>query len=145
MADICEPLRKPTSARTELTWNATYQKIFEKAKSIIKEGICMKFYGETKPLYIEMDSSVVEMGCALLQTKSSTCCSRDKAPDNSILRPTVFSSKNLSSAEKRYSNIEREAIVILYGPEKLHHYCFVREVRIIIDCKPLTAILKKKM
>ena len=34
-ADICELFRKLTSARTEWTWNATYQKIFNKAKSII--------------------------------------------------------------------------------------------------------------
>ena len=49
-ADICESLRKLTSAKTGWTWNATYQEIFDKARSIIKEDACMKFYNETKPL-----------------------------------------------------------------------------------------------
>ena len=35
---------------------------------------------------------------------------------------------NLTRAEKRYSNIEREALGILYVLEKFHHYCFAREV-----------------
>ena len=44
---------------------------------------------------------------------------------------------------KRYSNIEREALGILYGLEKVHHYCFVREVSVKTDHKPLVAIFKK--
>ena len=35
-ADICESLRKLTSARNDWTWNATYHKIFNKTKSIIR-------------------------------------------------------------------------------------------------------------
>ena len=31
---------------------------------------------------------------------------------------------------------------ILYGLEKCHHYCIVREVSIIMDHKPLIAIFK---
>ena len=43
IVDVCESLRKLTSARTEWIWNATYQKIFDKARSIIKEHACMEF------------------------------------------------------------------------------------------------------
>ena len=37
-------LRKLALAKVEWTWNATYQKMFEVAKAIIKEDVCMKFY-----------------------------------------------------------------------------------------------------
>ena len=50
-------LRKLTPARTEWTWNVTNQKIFNKSKSLINEDVCMKFYDETKPLYIETNAS----------------------------------------------------------------------------------------
>ena len=36
-ADVFEPIRLLTSSKTEWVWNATYQKLFEKAKSIITE------------------------------------------------------------------------------------------------------------
>ena len=52
-----------------------HKKIFDKAKSIIKEDACIKFYDETKPLYIETNAS--GHGGALLQTRSVTSCSRD--------------------------------------------------------------------
>ena len=114
----------------------------DKAKATIKEDACIKFYDETEPLYIETDVSGVELGAALLQTRDNTSCHRDEAPDNSILRPIAFSNKSFTGAEKRYSNMEREALSILYGPEKFHHYCFVREVSIITDYKTLIVIFK---
>ena len=46
-ADICEPLRKVMSVITEWTWNATYQKICNKTKALIKEDACMKFSDES--------------------------------------------------------------------------------------------------
>ena len=101
----------------------------------------MKFNDETKPLYIEMDASIVGLEVMLLQTRNNTSCAKDEAPDLSIFRPIVFASK--SEAVKRYSNIEREALGILYGIEKVHHYCFAREVSIITDHKPLVTIFKK--
>ena len=42
-----------------------------------------------------------------------------------------------------HSNTEREALGILHGLEKFHHYCFTREVHIIINHKPLVSIFKK--
>ena len=81
-------------SKTEWTWNATYQKLFNKAKSIITEDADMKFYNETQPLFLETDASGVGLGAALLQTTSGTSCPRDKAPDNCILRPITFAGKN---------------------------------------------------
>ena len=45
---ICETLRQLSSHKTEWTLNATYQKLFDMTKSIIKEDACMKFYNETR-------------------------------------------------------------------------------------------------
>ena len=52
-ADLCDPLCKLTSSKVTWTWNSSYQPLFNKAKLIIKSDICMKFYDETKPLYLE--------------------------------------------------------------------------------------------
>ena len=42
----------------------------------------MKFYDETKPLYLETNASAVGVETSLLQTRNSTSCPRDMAPDN---------------------------------------------------------------
>ena len=75
--------------------------------------MCMKFYDDTTPLYLETHAP-------------GTNCPKDTAPDNTILCPIVFVSKSLSGAERRYSNIEHEALGILHGLEKFYHHCFGR-------------------
>ena len=103
----------------------------------------MKFYDDTKPLYLETDTSKVDLGAALLQTWEDTTCQKDMVPDNTILHPIAFASKSLTGVEHRYSNIERESLGILHGLKIFHHYCFTGEVHIIADHKPLVTIIKK--
>ena len=105
----------------------------------------MKFYGDSKPLYLETDTSGVDLGAIFLQTWEDTTCQKDMVPDNTILHPIAFASKSLTSTESRYSNIEREVLCILHGLKKFHHYHFVRNVNVITDQKSLVAILKKRM
>ena len=98
-AEVCEPLQKLTSSKTTWTWNASYQQLFEKAKSLIKADICMKFYNDTKPLYLETDASGVGLGAALLQLHDNTTCQKGMVPDNIILHPIAFASKSLTGGE----------------------------------------------
>ena len=142
-ADVCEPLHKLTSSKVIWTWNASYQSLFNKAKLLIQSDMSMKFYNATKLLYLETDASDICLGLALLQTCKGTICLKDTVPNNTILCPIAFASKSLTGAEHRYSNTETEALGILYGLKKFHHYCFTREVHVLTDQKLLVAILKK--
>ena len=103
----------------------------------------MKFYDDNKLLYLKTDASGIGLGAALLQLRDNTTCQTHMAPDNTILHPITFVSKSLMGAECRYSNIEHEALGILHGLEKFHHYCFSREVLIITDHKLLVSMFKK--
>ena len=103
-ADVCDPLHKLTSSKVIWTWNASYQALFNKAKLLIKSDTCIKFYDDTKLLYLETDASGVGLGAALLQTCKGTTCQKDTVPDNTILHPVVFASKCLTGTEHRYSN-----------------------------------------
>ena len=101
------------------------------------------FIQKLDPLYLETDTSGICLGAKLLQVREGMNCGHDKIPDNAILFTTAFTSKSLSSAEWHYINIQCEALWILQGIEKFHHYCFMREVYIITNHKPLVAILSK--
>ena len=68
-SEVCEPLRKLTSSKAMWIWDATYQQRFEKAKSLIKVEMCMEFYDDSKPLYLETDASGVGPRAALLQLR----------------------------------------------------------------------------
>ena len=133
-----------TSSKAAWTWNASYQQLFTKVKSLIKVDICMKLYDDTKLLYIEADASGVGLGAALLQLHDNTTYHKEMAP-NALLCPTAFASKSLTGVEQRYSNTERKALGTLHDLEKFHHYCFGREVLIITDHMLLVSIFKKNV
>ena len=59
--------------------------------------------------------------------------------------PVEYRSKLLSETERRYSNIEREMLSIVYGLEKFHYCAYGRHVTIETDHKPLESIFKKHL
>ena len=99
--EVCETLRKLTSSKATWTWNTSYQQLFAEARSLIKVDVCMKFYNDTKPLYLETDASGVGLGAALLQLCDNIKCQKDRVPDNVVIHLIAFASKILTGAEKR--------------------------------------------
>ena len=95
--EVSEPLWKLTSVKTEWSRNGMYQGIYNKAKYLFRQYICMKFYGALKPLNLETDS--VNLGAGLLQVRDGMNCGHDEIPENAILHPTAFISKSLSHAK----------------------------------------------
>ena len=96
---VCKPLRKLPLSKTTWTWHASYQQQFKKAKLLIKAEMCMKFYDDTKPLYLETDASGIGLRAALLQLRDNMVCQKGTVPDNTILQPIAFASKSLMGAE----------------------------------------------
>ena len=71
-ANICEPLPKPTSSKTLGKRNVSYQILIDKAKSLIKDDVCMKFYNETQPCTLQTNASGIGLRAALSQTRDGT-------------------------------------------------------------------------
>ena len=63
-----------------------------------------------------------------------------KFPDGSE-RPMAFTSRTLSIAECKYSQIEKETLACVYGIKKFHSYIYGRHFHIVTDHKPLLSLL----
>ena len=74
-----------------------YQELYEKAKTIIKDDVCIKFYNKYEPLYLETDASGAKYGAGLLQEFE---VSTRQAHDNIALYPMAFTRKCITSAEQ---------------------------------------------
>ncbi|KAK6181730.1 hypothetical protein SNE40_009527 [Patella caerulea] len=69
----------------------------------------LKYYDKSAPTFLMVDASQRGLGAALLQP--------DKQSDGSYSthnRPVAFASKALSSAQKKYVNIEREMLAVTF-------------------------------
>ena len=59
--------------------------------------------------------------------------------------PVYYASRTLTSAEKNYQNLEREAMKTVWGMEKFHYFLYGKSFTLQTDQKPLVSIFRKHM
>ena len=55
-----------------------------------------------------------------------------------------FASRTLTKAESNYSNLEREALAVIFGMKKFHQYLYGRQFILETDHKPLESLFNEK-
>lgn len=61
-----------------------------------------------------------------------------------MVRPIAYSLRTLTKAEENYSQIEKEALALIFGVRKFHFYIYSRKFALITDHKSLQIILGPK-
>ena len=85
-------------------------------------------YEESKTLILATDASSYGIGAVLSQQ------------DQDGELPIAYASKTLTDMQKKYSQIEREALSIIYGVTKFRQYLYGRHFKLITDHEPLVSI-----
>ena len=128
-SDICNPLRQLTKDTAAWYWSFEQEKAFHQVKEALVKAPVLRFFNERKPLTLQCDASQFALGAALLQDG----------------HPVAFASRDLSPAEERYAQIEKEQLVVVYGKEHFDYFTYGRNVLVESDHKPLQAIMKKHL
>ena len=55
--------------------------------------------------------------------------------------PIAFTSRTLTASQQNYSQLEKEAMALIFRVKKFRRYLYWRKLHLITDCKPLTTIL----
>ena len=56
-------------------------------------------------------------------------------------RPVGFASRTISTAEQKYSQVEKETLACVFGIKKFHSYLYGRRFILVTDHKPLLTLL----
>ena len=59
-------------------------------------------------------------------------------------RPISFASRSLTAAEQKYSQLDKEALAIIFGVTRYHQYLYGCHFELKTDHKPLTHIFSEK-
>ena len=129
LSTLTAPLQELLRKDANLTWNANYEATFQQAKQAVISDTTLRYSNPSLPVTIQVDTSQVGLGAALLQ-------------DN---KPVAFASKALTDAECRYTNIEREMLAVVFGPERFYTYIYRQSFMIESDHKPLESISRKNL
>lgn len=129
LADHTAALRALTKKDVDWDWNNSHEKAYQKVKSMICENTSLTYFDVSKPATIQVDASQQGLGATLVQNG----------------KPIAYASKALTETEKRYANIERELLAVVFGCERFNTYVYGKPFTVESDHKPLEQIQKKSL
>ena len=151
LSALRQPLQGLIKKDTEWRWTQTHQIAFDNIKQAISTDALLRYFDPNKPLFIEVDASGAGIGAVLLQgdvtesnLKGYNASSGEFLSFRDRLKPVAYASKSLSDAERRYSNIERELLGVVFAILHFNHYTFANRTFIISDHKPLLPLFSGK-
>ena len=130
LATVTEPLNQLLHKGTQWQWSSDCEKAFAQLKNTLSSSPVLVHYDTNSPLRLACDASAYGVGAVISHTM----------PDGSE-KPVAFASRTLTKAERNYSQLEKEALSIIFGIRKFHPYLYGRQFTLVTDHKPLVTIL----
>ena len=93
----------------------------------------MAYHRQGAPTCLTTDASSVGIGAILEQEQ-----------EDGSYRPIYYASRKLSKVEKRYCQVEREALAVRWAREKFYLYLYGIKFEIRTDHKPLMTVLSPR-
>ena len=126
-ASVFAPLYKLLKKNVRFTWGEEQQKCFRNIKEMFCSKIVLQFYNPYLETLLETDASSYGIAAVLMQRKNKYC----------EWFPVQFASRTLNESERNYSNIEREALSVVFGCERFRKFLLGSKFTIRNDQQPL--------
>ena len=129
LSTLLEPLYYLTKKNVSWRWNQEQEESFRKVKQLLTSETVLAHYDPNIDIGIACDASNVGIGSVLFH----------RYPDGSE-RPIANVSKTLTATQRKYSQIQKEALAIIFSLAKFHQYLYGRKFILVTDHKPLICI-----
>lgn len=129
LSTITSPLRSLLTKNKKFLWSSECQAAFNKLKEEIASDRVLVPYDPLLPLTVACDASPTGVAGVLSHVIDGE------------ERPISFVSRALTQAERNYSQLDREAVAIVFAVDKFFTYLHGRQFVLITDNKALTRIL----
>ncbi|CAK5088679.1 unnamed protein product [Meloidogyne enterolobii] len=116
MREIRSPLDELLKKDIEWKWTETHQKAFERAKEIMLSDLLLTHYDPKLPIIVAADASKDGIGATISHV----------FPDKSE-KVIEHASCTLTAAQRNYSQIEKEALALVFAVQKFHRMLYGRK------------------
>ena len=131
IAELSSPLRGLLSTKNTWVWGESQDQSFEAIKQELAKPTVLALYNLEAKTKVCADASTFGLGAVLLQQQQSEW------------KPVAYASRTMSETEQRYSQIEKEALALVWACEKFSGYILGKRVHLETDHKPLVPLLSK--
>ena len=121
-------LRDLLKEKNAWVWTESHSIAIDKIKECLTNAPVLRFFDSKLPITIQCDSSKDGIGSVLMQ----------------LGQPVYFASRSLNDTEKRYCQLEKELLSIVYSVHKFHYFICGQKIIVENDHKPLETIVNKK-
>ena len=121
------------SSKNTWTWGDKQEKAFTDIKTGLTQPIILALYNPKAETKISADVSSHSLEAVLLQLNES------------LWQPVAYASRALTDTEKRYAQIEKEALAVTCSCERFSSYIIGKHVQIDTDHKPSVPLLSYKL
>ena len=129
LSTTLHPLNAVLKKGTAWRWTAACHQAFAKVKQQIASDLVLTHFNPALPLCFTSDAPPYGIGAVMSHVLP-----------NGIRHLIAFSSRTLSSAEKNYVQIDKEALAIVWAVRKFHTFLYGRHFVLVSDHKPLNSI-----
>ena len=132
-AQIAEPLEELKRKYAHFVWGPSQSEAFEKLKQLLTSSHVMTAPRTDRPYKLYTDACDYAVGAILVQVD-----------DSGTERVIQYVSHSLSSVQRRWATIEKEAYAVVYAISKLRPYLYGADFTVYTDHKPLTSLFTKR-
>ncbi|XP_011869480.1 PREDICTED: uncharacterized protein K02A2.6-like, partial [Vollenhovia emeryi] len=129
LSDIVFPLNKLLQKNSTFNWTESCEKAFNNAKQAFLSEKCLAHFNPKLPLVLATDASSYGVGAVLSHT----------FPDGTE-KVLQYASQTLSTTQRKYSQIDKEAYAIIFGIKKFHQFLYGNSFTLLTDHRSLVQI-----
>jgi len=133
LSTLLHPLNALLRKDSKWRWTKECQQSFETAKEKLVSSQVLVHYNPELQIKLAGDASAYGVGAVISHVL-----------EDGTEHPVAFASRTLTSSERNYAQVEKEALALIFGVKRFHTYLYGRSFTIVTDHKPLTTILGPK-
>ncbi|XP_053699045.1 uncharacterized protein K02A2.6-like [Sabethes cyaneus] len=123
---IRQPLDALLKKDSQFVWSAQCQEAFDTIKKVLQSDLLLTHYNPSLELIVAGDASKTGVGAVIMH----------RFPNNQ-LKAIAHASKTLTSTEQKYSQVEKEALALVFAVTKFRRMLLGRKFTLQTDHQPL--------
>uniref|UniRef100_A0A5S6QAX4 RNA-directed DNA polymerase n=1 Tax=Trichuris muris TaxID=70415 RepID=A0A5S6QAX4_TRIMR len=127
-ATVAEPLHRLLDKDAKWFWTKRHDQSFEAVKRLLTSTSVLVPFDTASSTILTCDASPYGLGAVLSQIQ------------NGKEVTIAFASRTLTRSERNYAQIDREALALIWGVRKFHHFLYGRQFTLVTDHKPLLGL-----